>query len=306
MAMKAAGGYWVQPMSTNQPFSHRFMAMTVPCEVMIFAPESARITQAIEANTRRLESKFNFYDSGSVLSAQINQRKADSVEIDGEMLSVLTKVREHSSATNGIFDITIGTVKAFQQTGGSVSREEAYQFAQPYMGLSSWDLEEGKLNFAFSQTRIDLGGVIKEVAVDQAIDIATKHNASGVLINFGGDIRVSGEKPDGSDFVVAVLNPKDPSRPIFALPLRDQALTTSAHYARRYQFSDQETSHILSEQGTHRRILSSTVVAETALQAGIFSTSLTIDPRISAPESVGFALVDDQLTVHQDIEFLNQ
>ncbi|OLQ72979.1 thiamine biosynthesis protein ApbE [Photobacterium proteolyticum] len=293
-------------MSTNQPFSHRFMAMTVPCEVMIFAPEPAQIAQVIEVNTRRLESKFNFYDSDSVLSVQINQRKADSVEIDDEMLKVLTKVREHSIATNGIFDITIGTVKAFQQPGGSVSREKAYQFAQPYMGLSSWSLEESKLNFACSQTRIDLGGVIKEVAVDQAIDIATKHNASGVLINFGGDIRVSGVKPDGSDFVVAVLNPKDPSRPIFALPLRDQALTTSAHYARRYQFSDQETSHILSEQGTHRRILSSTVVAETALQAGIFSTSLTIDPRISAPESVGFALVDDQLTVHQDIEFLNQ
>ncbi len=101
-----------------------------------------------------------------------------------------------------------------------------------------------------------------------------------------------------------MLNPKDQARPIFALPLRDQALTTSAHYARSYQFSDQETSHILARQGTHHQVLSSTVVADTALQAGIFSTSLTIDPTISLPESVGFALVDDQLNVHQDTEFL--
>lgn len=304
MATKVVGGYWVLPMNTNQPYSHRFMAMTVPCEVMIFAPKAAQISHEIENNTHRLERKFNFYDPDSVLSTQINQRKTDSIAVDDEMLSVLSLVREHSLATNGTFDITIGTVKDYQQQNAAISREKAYQFSLPFMGLSSWQLEEGKLCFSFPQTRFDLGGVIKEVAVDQAIAIAAQHNASGVLINFGGDIRVLGGKPDGSDFVVAVLNPKDQARPIFALPLRDQALTTSAHYARSYQFSDQETSHILARHGTHHRVLSSTVVADTALQAGIFSTSLTIDPTLSLPESVGFALVDDQLNVHQDTEFL--
>lgn len=70
MVTKVVGGYWVLPMNTNQPYSHRFMAMTVPCEVMIFAPKAAQISHEIENNTHRLERKFNFYDPDSVLSTR--------------------------------------------------------------------------------------------------------------------------------------------------------------------------------------------------------------------------------------------
>ncbi|MCJ8350929.1 FAD:protein FMN transferase [Moritella sp.] len=288
-------------MSIKHAYVHRFMAMTVPCEVTLIASDSATLARNIEANTRRLEAKFNFYSDTSMLTETINQRSGKRVVIDTETRDILVKVREYSIATQNIFDITVGTVKTLLQNSAK-TREQVYQDAVPYMGLAAWDIEDNILIMHFPITQLDLGGVIKEVAVDQAIAIVEQ--ASGALINFGGDVRASGCKVDGSDFVVGVVNPHQQTQALFALPLRNQALTTSAHYARRQQFSDQESSHILASQDTHRQVISVTVVADSALQAGIMSTALTINPRLTVPEEIGFALIDEQLNVHQNTDFL--
>jgi len=289
-------------MTTNQAYVHRFMAMTVPCEVTLFASNAAQLAQKIEANTHRLEGKFNFYSDSSLLTQTINRRSRKRIAIDSETKDILTKVREYSTATQGVFDITVGTVKHLLHNSAK-TREQVYQDAVPYMGLAAWDIEDHSLVLHYPATKLDLGGVIKEVAVDQALAIA-EQASSGALINFGGDIRASGCKLDGSDFVVAVVNPHEQTQPLFALPLRNQALTTSAHYARRQQFSDQDSSHILASQDTHKQVISVTVVADSALQAGIMSTALTINPRLTVSEKIGFALVDEQLNVHQNTDFL--
>lgn len=291
-------------MSTKSVYNSVFEAMTVPCEVTLVADNAARIAELIEQNTRRLEQKFNFHKADSWLNKQINQRAGNRIFVDSETAEILQAVRQHSEASQGIFDITVGTVKYLQQQTPELPRETIYQQAQPLMGLDAWQITGNSLELLFADTRIDLGGVIKEVAVDQAIEIAVNHNATGVLINFGGDIRVAGQKADDSDFIIAVANPKDQAQVLFALPLKQQALTTSAHYARRYQFADKNTSHILAAEDTNDKVISVTVVANSALQAGIFSTALTINPFLTLPDNMGYALVDDQLTIHQNTDFL--
>lgn len=291
-------------MTTKKSYTHHFMAMTVPCEVTLVSENAAQLALDIEANTKRLEDKFNFYSAMSMLTTLINQRESKRVMVDAETRDILIKVRDYSALTQGIFDITVGTVKALLQRS-TLTREQIYQDAAPYMGLSAWEIEDDCLLLHFPLTQLDLGGVIKEVAVDQALAMAmASASSSGVLINFGGDIRVAGHKADGDDFIVGVVNPYDQAQALFALPLRNQALTTSAHYARREQFSDHDSSHILASQDTHKQVISVTVVANTALQAGIMSTALTIHPRLAVPEEIGFALVDEQLNVHQNTDFL--
>jgi len=298
-------------MSSKLPVIWRFTAMTVPCELILFASEAKVLAQQIELNMRRLEAKYNFHDEASWLNRIINQRSAPTVVIDPETADILHRVRQCSEITRGVFDITIGTVKRFNaQKIESLSREAVYQQMAPFMGLTAWALSENgaktsTLTLPYAATQLDLGGVIKECAVDQAIALACQAGATGILVNFGGDIRTLGSKADGSDFIVAVLNPKDTQQPMFALPLVNQSLTTSAHYQRSYAFRDQQTSHILASRGVHPQVLSSTVVADTALEAGIYSTALTIDPTLTLPDNVGFALVDDQLCLHQDSGFIN-
>lgn len=294
-------------MHSNRPFVHRFKAMTVPCEVQLFGSlKASQIAAMIEQNTRRLEQKYNFYSEQSWLTRELNQRSGHSVLLDDESLVVFQTLNNLVKGTAGVFDPTVGSLKWLLAKNASLSRAQAYQMAQPMMGETAWHIEDDQLLISHQETRFDLGGVIKEFAIDQALNLAQSLGVTAALINFGGDIRVLGSKPNQEAFNVAVVNPNDPTQAFFSLPLANSALTTSAHYERKTQFSDGQTSHILSDKGTHSNVLSVTVVAPTALEAGAISTALTIDPLLPVPDEVAVIFIDDQLKIHQDTEFLTQ
>lgn len=296
-------------MRSNEPFVHRFQAMTVPCEIQLFASTKlsvpvGSIVDDIIFNTRRLESRYNFYSDSSWLSQKVNQRNSSVVILDDESLVIFQHLETLATLSDDVFDTTVGSVKALLQREPKLSHREAFQRLKWAMGKQSWTLEENRLIIEHPETKFDLGGVIKEYAVDQAVAIAKSYGITSMLVNFGGDIFALGKKPDGAPYNVAVLNPKQSTEPYFALPVEDAALTTSAHYQRRFQFADKNTSHILSATETEKKILSVTVVAKTVLEAGALSTSLTVKPALTIPENVAAIFIDDQLTIHQDTEFL--
>ncbi|PTO53061.1 thiamine biosynthesis protein ApbE [Vibrio splendidus] len=324
-------------MSSNLPFVHRFHAMTVPCEVQILSidlanfPEtsSKAIATKIEQNTRRLEDKYNFYCDDSWLTQHINQRASCDVELDSESAEVFQHLDRLSQLTFDTFDTTVGSIKHLLKQKPKMLHSHAFQALSSALGKQAWelkgtmdqkeavdrqgtvvlqgtlDLQRTRLHVPDSRTRFDFGGVIKEYAVDQAVAIGKQLGATSMLVNFGGDIYALGTKPDGSAFNIAVLDPRDNKTPFFAVPLTNAALTTSAHSERQVQFGDKTTSHILSKQDVEQKILSVTAIASSTLDAGVLSTSLTLNPNISVPEDSAVIYINDQLHIHQNTEFLH-
>ncbi len=318
-------------MSSNLPFVHRFHAMTVPCEVQILSIDLANfpgatakeIADEIEQNTRRLEDKYNFYCEDSWLTQCINQRTSCDVELDSESAEVFQHLDRLSQLTFDTFDTTVGSIKHLLKQKPKMLHSHAFQALSSALGKQAWELkgalelqgtdnlqgtaalQRTKLHIPDSRTRFDFGGVIKEYAVDQAVEIGKQRGATSMLVNFGGDIYALGTKPDGSAFNIAVLDPRDNKTPFFAVPLTNAALTTSAHSERQMQFGDKTTSHILSKQDVEKKILSVTAIASSTLEAGVLSTSLTLNPNISVPEDSAVIYIDDQLHIHQNTEFLH-
>ncbi|MCZ8502312.1 FAD:protein FMN transferase [Vibrio lentus] len=318
-------------MSSNLPFVHRFHAMTVPCEVQILSidlanfPETSAtaIATRIEQNTRRLEDKYNFYCNDSWLTQCINQRTSCDIELDSESAEVFQHLDRLSQLTFDTFDTTVGSIKYLLKQKPKMLHSHAFQALSSALGKQAWelkgtmvqkgavdlqgtlDLQKTRLHVPDSRTRFDFGGVIKEYAVDQAVVIGKQLGATSMLVNFGGDIYALGTKPDGSAFNIAVLDPRDNKTPFFAVPLTNAALTTSAHSERQVQFGDKTTSHILSKQDVEKKIMSVTAIASSTLEAGVLSTSLTLNPKISVPEDSAVIYIDDQLHIHQNTEFLH-
>ncbi|TKF97844.1 FAD:protein FMN transferase [Vibrio lentus] len=318
-------------MSSNLPFVHRFHAMTVPCEVQILSidlanfPETSAkdIAKEIEQNTRRLEDKYNFYCNDSWLTQCINQRASCDIELDPESAEVFQHLDRLSQLTFDTFDTTVGSIKYLLKQKPKMLHSHAFQALSSALGKQAWELkgtmdqkgavdlqgtlglQKTRLHVPDSRTRFDFGGVIKEYAVDQAVVIGKQLGATSMLVNFGGDIYALGTKPDGSAFNIAVLDPRDNKTPFFAVPLTNAALTTSAHSERQVQFGDKTTSHILSKQDVEKKIMSVTAIASSTLEAGVLSTSLTLNPKISVPEDSAVIYIDDQLHIHQNTEFLH-
>lgn len=265
-------------------FIYKFEAMTTPCEVTLITADRQRAeacAKAMLTEAKRLENKYNYYDPGSYLS-KINQRRSDA--IDAETRTILQRAGEFYRATNGIFDITVATVKPlYASASDNADLAEKKAALLPYMGCEHFSLKKRSIVFDNPHTKIDLGGYVKELAVDRAAGIARRHGIPAALINFGGDIYALGRHEDGSKFRIGIKDPSDPARHIAFFDLENEALATSASYERNYTVGGTTHSHIIATRTQGNPPLSATVIAPTCVECGVYATALMIDPELPTP-----------------------
>ncbi len=263
---------------------YRFEAMTTPCEVILVADERSRsdaCAKAILSEAKRLEKKYSYYDPASLLHA-INRRETERIDSETKML--LQRAQGFCKTTNGIFDITVATVKELyrgETDPGVLARKR--EELLPFTGCGRFSVKKGRIRFDNPHTRIDLGGFVKEYAVDRAAAIVKKHRITAALINFGGDIYALGRKENGERFRIGIKDPRNPDRHIAFFDLENAAIATSASYDRHYTIGDETHSHIIPTTRKYAPPLSATVIAPDCVESGVYATALMIDPTLKVP-----------------------
>jgi thiamine biosynthesis lipoprotein len=199
----------------------------------------------------------------------------------------LQRAKQYYKLTGGVFDITVATIKDLYKTETSIEALEAEKNALlTFVGCEHFEIKKDKIYFDNSFTKIDLGGFVKEYAVDRAVTIVKKNKIKSALINFGGDIYAVGKKPNGEKFKVGIKDPKNPTNNAKFVEIENQALTTSASYERNYQIEHHSYSHIISKENDNKTPLSATVISKNCVESGVYSTSLMIDISLKAPNLV--------------------
>ena len=259
-------------------YGFNFDVMSTPCEILIYsddplhAQESAK---AVLAEAKRLEKKYNYFDDTSLLS-QINARSKDL--LDSETKTLLKRAKQYYKSTDGLFDITVATIKDNYKEATEIALLEASLAAlRPFVGCEHFQVKRDKIVFDNPHTKIDLGGFVKEYAVDRAVVILKKAKITSALVNFGGDIYALGAKPDGSHFKVGIKKPDNLAKHAEVVSLYNQALTTSASYERQYKVEDKVYSHIIKTQECEGSAKSVSVISPNCVESGVFSTALMLD-----------------------------
>lgn len=283
--------------------SYTFPCMSTKCSIQIYKGgiNIQKAFEEIEKNTKFLEKKYNFYDQNSYLNKTINNRKKSKLKLDKQSSRVLKKVKEFSKNVNFLFDISVGTYKHCYMHKDIKTFEECMLKLKDKSGFDSWNLNKNFIEFAHKETKLDLGGVIKEFAVDEAVCILKKHGIYSAIVNFGGDLFALGTKPSGELFTIGVKNPNDKNTNLLNIQIKNQALTTSAHYERSYDIENKNFSHILSKQGNTENLLSATIISQSVLKSGIYSTSFMINTDIFIPDDMKVVLIDKDLRIHQNL-----
>ncbi len=253
--------------------------MSTECELWLFAskPKADECAKAILKEVKRIEKRYNYYDPASLLS-RINARQ--TTDLDPETKYLLQRAREFYDKTEGLFDITVATIKECYRHKSLDELRDCLRRLTPYVGCEHLSIKKNRIFFDNPFTKIDLGGFAKEYAVDRALLEVKKRKIKSALINFGGDLYLHGKKPDGSPYRIGIKDPRNPSRFIRYLDLYDCAVATSAHYERGYEIGKERFSHILKGDIA---LSSATVVAPKCLEAGVWATALTLYPCIDAP-----------------------
>ena len=145
------------------------------------------------------------------------------------------------------------------------------------------------MRLAVAGMRLDLGGIAKGFAADEAQAVLRAHGITRALVAAGGDVVVSGPPPGRQGWSVAVALPWGLQAADPVLELHDAAVSTSGDAEQFVTLDGVRYSHIVDPRTgralTGRR--AATVVARTGAEADALATALCV-----LPPDEGLALVD--------------
>lgn len=273
----------------DEGFSYAFRAMASPCEVRVETGDAALalwLGQIAEAEAARIEAKYSRYRDDSLLS-RINAAGGAPIEVDAETAALLDYAAQCHDLSGGLFDITSGVLRRIWRFDGS-DRLPTPEQVEAMLPLIGWD----KVAWRRPQItlpagmEIDFGGLGKEYAVDSALLKIKAESDVPVLVNFGGDLHVSGPRAGSERWRVAIESVEQRGASEALLELAEGALTTSGD-ARRYLLKDGvRYSHILDPRTgcpVEDPPRSVTVAAATCMEAGILSTLAMLQGRHAEP-----------------------
>jgi thiamine biosynthesis lipoprotein len=264
--------------------------------LVLYAPDRAAAAGAARAAFDRiadLDAALSDYRDSSEVSQLAVAAGGPAVSIGRDLFAVLSRAEDLWRRSGGAFDVTVGPVvrlwRRTLRTGDwpdPVRREEALAL----VGSEKMHLDAAARSVRLERPgmRIDLGGIAKGYAGDEALGVLRRRGVPSALVAVGGDV-VAGEAPPGdAGWVVAVARDAaldEPSIGIDAkkagderLILRNAAVSTSGDSEQWIERESLRYSHILDPRTgiglTGRR--RATVVAPEGITADSLATAACV------------------------------
>lgn len=268
----------------GKPAGVRFLAFNTVIDIEAYG-EAAACRAAFEearALCRRYERLFSRTLPHSDI-ARINDAGGVPVAIDPLTYDLLSKALAYCAESEGAFDITVGpAVRLWNFHEGTVPDDEALAEAVRHVDWHALKLRKEKeacfAQLADPAAAVDAGGIAKGWIADALVAAMETHGLSGIIVNLGGNVAVSGAKPTGEPWRVGIRDPRNPSQLIGAVPLARGSAVTSGVYERCFTASDGTFYHHILSPETGRPVETDvagvTVICEASTDAEGFSTTL--------------------------------
>jgi len=248
-------------------------AMGTTYSLVLYGDHRDRLEAAAEATfeeARRLDRLLSHYRARSDVS-EINRLAAQRpVKVTPEMFRLLEACQEYSRASEGAFDITVGPLIKlwgfFKGDGRLPGRADVAQaLANIGYGRLRLDAEARTVRFDRPGMALDLGGIGKGYAVDRMIETLRENGISQALLSAGGSSIYGLGSPgtEAGGWPVKIRDPKNSSRTVEELRLRDASLSTSGSYEKFFEAGGRVYSHIMDPRSGYpaQGVLAVSVVA---------------------------------------------
>jgi len=262
------------------------------------------------AEIRRLEELLSTWISTSELSRVNASAGIKPIHVSTETLTVVHLAMQAAEMTDGGFNIAIGpAVEAWSVTDGQrIPEESELDALRPLVDLQAVHVDVRKQTIYLDKAgmRIDVGGIGKGYAADQAVEALRRAGAIAGVVALSGDIKTFGRLPGGKMFPVGIQHPRKDGSVLAWIDLQDEAISTAGDYERFFERDGVRYHHILDPRTLQpaRSCQSVTIVAREGIWAdgldtGIFVMGTESGMRlVEALPDVEAIIVDHEGLVH--------
>jgi FAD:protein FMN transferase len=221
------------------------MGTTVTIRVYAVNQSTAKIAVAQAfARIHQLDEMLSDYNPQSEVS-RLTSGKA--VRVSPDLFAVLEAAQTLSTQTDGAFDVTIGALTSIWRQARkegrlltSAERDAALQVS----GFRHLKLDKKKRTVELMRTgmRLDLGGIAKGYAAQEALKVLRKKECASALVSISGDIAI-GDPPPGLEAWLIQVEPSPGVSQI--LQLHNVGVSTSGDREQFLEVEGKRYSHLL-------------------------------------------------------------
>lgn len=268
-------------------FSRLEPHMGVEFEIVLYAADEPAARAAFAAAFTRIAqldeilSDYNVASELSKLSASAPTQAP--IPLSQDLFTVLQSAQQLAADSDGAFDVTVGPLTKLWRRARrqkELPPDEQLKTAFAAVGHRGLQLDNERKTATLTKAamRLDLGGIAKGYAADQALATITARGISCALVRASGDIAVADPPPGETGWKVglAPLNPEDP--PSVFVRLKQQAISTSGEARQHLVVNGKRYSHLIDprtgEPLTGRQTV--TVIARRGIDADSLASAIAV------------------------------
>lgn len=272
-----------------QPFHSVDTAMGTIIQQTVYAGENGQeVTEDILQTISDLEKDTlsRRMESSEIYQINAAAGSGEGAELPEALQKMLEQCLAVSAASEGAFDITMGSAVALwnidewaglDSAAYELPTEEEVCNALNNTGYEKIFFKDNRI-FLPAGMQLDLGAVGKGIALDEIHRyLDDREDVSGAVISAGGSILTYGQKPDGTSWKVAVVNPLNPAESIGYLSVEgSRCVSTSGDYERYVEKDGVRYHHILDPDTGYPAdggVSSVTILSENGLLSDALSTA---------------------------------
>ena len=209
----------------------------------------------------------------------------DFVPVSADTMLLLKRSQYFSEISEGAFDITAAPLVGLWGVGKKqryIPGEAEIQQTKSLVGYRDLILDEagGRAMLARRGQSIDLGGIAKGYAADEARRILHEHGTQNALVNLGGNIWAMGQKNGLQPWRIGVQHPLEPTSVAMGdLLIEDKTVVTSGSYEKYFWHNGLRVHHILdprSGKPADTGLLGVSVVGDCSMDMDALATAVFV------------------------------
>lgn len=249
-----------------------------------FDNQNRNLQTEIDSILKDFDQSLSSWVPNSILS-RVNRNEKDVI-LDQNFIDNFNLSVRISQETDGAFDCTVGPLIeawGFGFREGIELNQKMIDSIQEFVGYQKARIDKGILLKDDPRMELSFNAVAQGYSVDLLGQYLKAKGISNFIIDIGGEVLASGNKPNSESWNVGIQKPTEDEygkiEAEIVISLNDKALVTSGSYRKYYEKDGVRYSHMIDPSTgypvTHS-LLSVTVLADNCADADAYATALMI------------------------------
>jgi len=268
----------------KQEISRTDFALGTVCSVTLFENGRKDIYDEIFSRIHEIENLMSANIADSDVSRVNAAAGIEPVQVQKDTFKVIERAVYFAELSGGAFDPAVGPLVSLWDISGK-PRVPSKEEINSVLPLINWRNIEmyARLNTVYLTQRgmaLDLGGIAKGYAADEAAKIIKSYNITRAKIDLGGNIIMIGARADNNPWRVGIQDPGENRGSIIGiLQIPEKTVVTSGVYERNFEKDGVFYHHLLSVTDGYpikNDLLSVTIIDDISIDADALSTAVFV------------------------------